>query len=88
MELMEGRAKEITVSGALEARTVAISWQFNSHELSETLLVYATMGRKPGVRLMRLMERRAEEISGEFNSQHVSDTLWAYATMGRSRGSG
>ena len=85
MELMEGRAKEITVPGALEAQTVAISWQFNSHELSETLLVYATMGREPGDGLIVLLERRAEKISGEFNSQHVSDT---YATMGGSRGSG
>ena len=47
------------------------------------LWAFATMGTKPGERMMGQLERRAEAISGEFNSQEVAKTLWAFATIRR-----
>jgi hypothetical protein len=58
--------------GLLERRTEAISGEFKSQAVANTLWAYPTMGA-PG--------RRAEDVSGEFNSQNVANTLWAFATM-------
>ncbi len=60
--------------GLLEERAEAISGEFDSEDVSNTLWAYARMGRKPGERLMGLLEERAEAISGEFDSQDVSDS--------------
>jgi hypothetical protein len=38
--------------------------------VANTLWAYATMGIKPGERMIRLLEGRVEELSGEFNSQN------------------
>jgi hypothetical protein len=75
---------------ALERRAEAISGEFNSQDVANTLWAYATMGRKPGERLMGQLGRRVDAISGELNSQDVANTLWAYATImwGESQGSG
>jgi hypothetical protein len=62
---------------ALERRAEAISGKFNSQEVANTLWAFATMGRKPGERMMGQLEGRAEAISGEFNSQEVANTLWS-----------
>jgi len=69
-----------------ERRAYAILWEFNSQNAANTLWVYATMGRKPGERMMEQLQRRVQAISREFNSQVVANTLWAYATMGRKPG--
>jgi hypothetical protein len=61
----------------LEGRAEAISGEFNSQAVANTLWAFATMGRKPGERLMGKLEGRAEAISGEFNMQHVANTLWS-----------
>jgi hypothetical protein len=71
---------------AWEERAEAVSGDFHSQEVANTLWAYATMGRKPGERVMGLLEGRAEAISGEFNSQDAANTLWAYTTMGRKPG--
>ena len=63
--------------GQLERRAEAISGAFNSQNVANTLWAFATMGTKPGERMMGQLERRAEAISGEFNSQDVANTLWA-----------
>ncbi len=42
-----------------------------------TLWAFATMGTKPGDRMLGHLERQAEAISGEFNSQDIANTLWA-----------
>jgi hypothetical protein len=70
----------------LERRAEAISRQFNSQDIANTLWAYATMRTKPGERMMGQLERRAEAISGEFNSQGIANTLWAFATMGTKPG--
>jgi hypothetical protein len=54
-----------------------ISGEFNSQNVANTLWAFATMGSKPGERMMGQLERRVEMISGEFNSQGVANTLWA-----------
>jgi hypothetical protein len=72
--------------GQLERRAEAISGEFNSQHIANTLWAYATMGVKPGEWMMGELERRAEAISGEFNSQEVANTLWAFATMGTKPG--
>jgi hypothetical protein len=72
--------------GLLEGRAEAISGEFNSQNVANTLWAYATMGRQPGERLMGMLEGRAEAISGEFKPQAVANTLWAYATMARKPG--
>jgi hypothetical protein len=72
--------------GQLERRAEAISGEFNSQNVANTLWAFATMGIKPGELMMGKLERRAEAISGEFKSQAVANTLWAYATMGTKPG--
>ena len=72
--------------GQLEWRAEAISGEFNSQNVANTLWAYATIGTKPEQRMMGQLERRAETISGEFNSQAIANTLWAYATMGTKPG--
>ena len=63
--------------GQLEGRAEAISGEFNPQGIANTLWAFATMGTKPGERMMGQLERRAEAISGEFNSQAIANTLWA-----------
>jgi hypothetical protein len=63
-----------------------ISGEFNSQEVANTLWAFATMGRKPGERMMGLLEGRAEVMSGDFNSQNVANTLWAFWTLGTKPG--
>jgi hypothetical protein len=72
--------------GLLEGWSETISDECNLQEVANMLWAYATMGRKPGDRVMGLLDGRAEAISGEFNSQDVANTLWGYATMGRKAG--
>jgi hypothetical protein len=57
--------------GQLERRTEAISGEFNSQNVTNTLWAFETMGTKPGERMMGQLEWRTETISGEFNSQAV-----------------
>ena len=52
---------------------------------TNTLWAVATMGRKPGVRLMGLPERWARSTSGEFKPQDVANKIWA---CGKGRTSG
>jgi hypothetical protein len=61
--------------GQLERRAEAISGQFNSQDVSNTLWAYATVGTKAGERMMGQLERWTEVISGAFNSQSVENTL-------------
>jgi hypothetical protein len=42
--------------------------------------VLATMGTKPGERVMGQLGRLTEAISGDFNSQDIANTLWEFAT--------
>jgi hypothetical protein len=63
-----GTKPEQRMMGELERRAEAISAEFNSQNVANTLWAYATMGTKPGERLMGHLERWSEEISGEFNS--------------------
>jgi hypothetical protein len=72
--------------GQLERRAEAISGEFNSQDISNTLWAFATMGAKPGESVMGQLERRAEVISGEFTPQDIANTLWAFATMGTKPG--
>ena len=60
-----------------------MSGEFNSQDIANTLWAFATMGRKPGDRMMGQLEVRTEAISGEFNSQNIANTLWEFVTMGR-----
>ncbi len=53
----------------LERRAEAMSGEFNSQEVANTLWAFATMGTKPGERMTVQVGRRTEAISGEFNSQ-------------------
>jgi hypothetical protein len=54
-------------------RVFHISGEFNSQYIANTAVwSYATMGSKPGERLMGLLERQAEAISGDFNSQGLA----------------
>ena len=46
--------------GLLEGQAEAISGEFHEQDVANTLRAYATMGRKPGERLMGLMQGRAE----------------------------
>jgi len=52
----------------LQRRVEAMSGEFNSQAIANTLWAFATVGRQSGERMMRLRERRAQAISGEFNS--------------------
>jgi hypothetical protein len=52
------------VMGQLERRTEAISGDFNSQDIANTLWAFATMGTKPGDNMMGQLERRAEGIPG------------------------
>jgi hypothetical protein len=61
----------------MERRSEAISGNFNSQDISNTLWAFATMRTRPGEQMMGQLERRAEAISGEFNSQEVANTLWS-----------
>jgi hypothetical protein len=47
----------------------AISGEFKSQNVANTMWAYATMGRKPEERVMEQLERRAQAICAEFNSQ-------------------
>ena len=68
---------------ALERRAEAVSAQFNSQGVANTVWALATMGREPEERMMLALERRAEAVSGEFNAQEIANTIWALATMVR-----
>ncbi len=72
--------------GQLERRAEAISGEFKSQDVANTLCAYATMRTKLGERMMGQLERRAEVISGEFKSQDVANTLCSFATMGAKTG--
>jgi hypothetical protein len=47
---------------ALKLLAESISVQFSSQDVANTLWVFATMGSKPGERMMGHLERRAEAI--------------------------
>jgi hypothetical protein len=61
--------------GQLEGRAEAISGEFDSQHIANTLWPFATMGRKLGEQMMGQLEGRAEAISGEFNLQAVARRL-------------
>ena len=48
---------------ALERRAEAISGEFNSQDVANTLWAFATMGRKPGERMMGQLEGRTCSFS-------------------------
>jgi hypothetical protein len=60
---------------ALGRRAEAISGEFKSQNVANTLWAFATVGTKPGKRMMGQLQRRAEAISGEFKSQEAANTL-------------
>jgi len=47
--------------------------------VANTLWAYATMGTKPGERMMGQLERRAKAISGEFNWLDITQIMWSCA---------
>ena len=61
------------MTGLLLGRAEAISGEFNPQGVANTLWAYATMGRKPGERMIGLLEQQAEAIAGEFNSHGIED---------------
>jgi hypothetical protein len=63
--------------GMLELRAVEIAGMFNSQNVANTLWSFATMGWKPGERVMGILEGRVEEMAGTFKSQGVANTLWS-----------
>jgi len=63
--------------GMLEGRAEEVAGTFNSQGVANTLWAFATMGRKPGERVMGMLEGRVEEMAGTFNSQDVANTLWS-----------
>jgi len=77
--------------GQLEGRAEAISGEFNSQNVANTLWAYATIATKPEQRMIRQLKRK-EAISGELNSQDVANcTQTRFGRMrqwGQSRGSG
>jgi len=77
---------QVVHSGGIGPVGEAISEQFNSQGVANTLWAFARMRTKPGELLMGQLELRVQEISGEFNSQAVANTLWAFATMGTKPG--
>ncbi len=68
--------------GQLEGRAEALSGDFNSQAVANTLWAYATMGRKPGERMMGQLEGRAEAISRDFIAQAVTNILWSFFFFG------
>ena len=58
--------------GLLEGRAEAISGEFNSQNVANTLWAYATIATKPEQRMIRQLKRK-EAISGELNSQDVAN---------------
>ena len=50
---------------ALEGRAEAISGEFKPQDVANTLWAYATMGRKPGGRMMGILELRAQATAGK-----------------------
>ena len=68
--------------GQLERRADAISGEFKSQDVANTLWEFETMGTKTGDRMMGQLERRTDAISGNVKSQDVVNTLWVFATMG------
>ena len=69
---------------ASERRAEAVSGEFNSQAVANTLWAFVTMETKLGERMMGQLERLVEAISGEFKSQ--AKTLWAFTTMGTKPG--
>ena len=69
----------------LERRAEAVAGKFNSQNVANMLWAFATMGTKPGERMMGQLERRAEAISGEFNWQAVVNTPWGACDDGDNR---
>jgi hypothetical protein len=67
----------------LERRAEATGGDFNSQNVANTLWTYATMGRKPGERLMGLLERWAEVTAGEFQVAGVAQMLVWFRFSGR-----
>ena len=65
--------------GALERRAEAISGDFTPQDVANIL--WSSMGRHPGERMMGQLERRVEVMSGMFNSQAVVRMRWSYAKM-------
>jgi hypothetical protein len=63
----------------MERRAEAISGEFNSQGVANTLWAFAKLGTKPGERMMGQLERRAESISGEFNWVSITQIMWFYA---------
>ncbi len=68
------------------AEAPRISGDFKPQNVVNTQWAFATMGTKPGDRMMGQLKRRAEAISGEFNSQKAANTLWVFAMMGTKPG--
>jgi hypothetical protein len=68
------------------AEAPRISREFKPQNVVNTLRAFATMGTKPGDRMMGQLERRTEAISGQFNSQKAAKTLWVFAMMGTKPG--
>ena len=67
----------------LERRAEATAGDFNSQGITNTLWAYATMGRKPGEKLMGQLERRAQVIVGEFKVTGVTQMLVWFRFTGR-----
>ena len=72
LHIMAKRRYKSTLWSDLERRAEAIAGEFDSKGIANTLWAYATMGTKPGERMMGKLEGRAEAISGEFKPQDVA----------------
>jgi hypothetical protein len=75
----------ILMLGTLERRVEAISGEFRSQDIANTLRTFQ-MAIKPGEGIMRQLERRAEATSVDFISHDVANTMWAFATTGTKPG--
>jgi hypothetical protein len=69
----------VALMGQMQGRAEAISGQFNSQHVANTLWAYATMGKKPGERILGQLEGRAEATSGELNSQVKTSIAVSFA---------
>ena len=81
LHIMANKQYKTCLLPELERRAEAISGEFNSQNVANTLWAFAMMGTKPGEQMMGQLERRAETLSGELNSQEVANTLWAFACV-------
>ncbi len=73
LHIMAKKRRKTCLLPELERWAEAVSGEFKSQEVANTLWAFATRGTKLGEWMMGQLERRAEAISGEFNSQAIAN---------------